>query len=111
MKNNVLAAVAASVIVLLGTTPARAVERGEVAEQYRWDLSALYADEAAWVAAGQSIGKQLPSLARWQGKLGESPATLLAALGEWEAAYREVDRYFAYALQLSDQDTRVARPQ
>ena len=82
-----------------------------MADQYRWDLSALYADEAAWVAAGQSIGKQLPSLARWQGKLGESPATLLAALGEWEAAYREVDRYFAYALQLSDQDTRVARPQ
>jgi oligoendopeptidase F len=111
MKNKVLAAVAASFVVLLGTAPARAVERGEVAEQYRWDLSALYADEAAWVAAGQSIGKQLPALARWQGKLGESPATLLAALGEWEAAYREVDRYFAYAMQLSDQDTRVARPQ
>jgi oligoendopeptidase F len=82
-----------------------------VAEQYRWDLSALYADEAAWVAAGQSIAKQLPVLGRWQGKLGESPATLLAALGEWEAAYREVDRYFAYAMQLSDQDTRAARPQ
>ena len=111
MKNNVLAAVTASFIVLLGAAPARAAERSEVAEQYRWDLSALYADEAAWVAAGQSIGKQLPSLARWQGKLGESPATLLAALGEWEAAYREVDRYFAYAMQLSDQDTRVARPQ
>ena len=111
MKNKVLAAVAASFVVLLGTATARAVERSEVAEQYRWDLSALYADEAAWVAAGQSIGKQLPVLARWQGKLGESPATLLAALGEWEAAYREVDRYFAYAMQLSDQDTRVARPQ
>jgi oligoendopeptidase F len=103
--------VTASLIVLLGAAPARAVERSEVAEQYRWDLSALYADEAAWVAAGQSIGQQLPSLARWQGKLGESPATLLAALGEWEAASREVDRYFAYAMQLSDQDTRVARPQ
>jgi len=111
MKNNVLAALAASFIVLLGATPVRAVERSEVAEQYRWELSALYADEAAWVAAGQSIGKQLPALGRWQGKLGESPATLLAAFGEWEAAYREVDRYFAYALQLSDQDTRVARPQ
>jgi oligoendopeptidase F len=111
MKNKVLAVVTASFIALLGTAPARAVERSEVAEQYRWDLSALYADEAAWVAAGQSIGKQLPALARWQGRLGESPATLLAALGEWEAAYREVDRYFAYAMQLSDQDTRVARPQ
>ena len=111
MKNKMLAAVTASLVVLLGAAPARAVERSEVAEQYRWDLSGLYADEAAWVAAGQSIGKQLPSLARWQGKLGESPATLLAALGEWEAAYREVDRYFAYAMQLSDQDTRVARPQ
>ena len=111
MKNKVLAAVVASFIVLPGAGPARAVERSEVAEQYRWELSALYADEAAWVAAGQSIGKQLPALARWQGKLGESPATLLAALGEWEAAYREVDRYFAYAMQLSDQDTRVARNQ
>ena len=62
MKNNVLAAATASLIVLLGAAPARAAERSEVAEQYRWDLSALYADEAAWVAAGQSIGKQLPSL-------------------------------------------------
>ena len=47
MKNKVLAAVAASFVVLLGTATARAVERSEVAEQYRWDLSALYADEAA----------------------------------------------------------------
>jgi oligoendopeptidase F len=111
MKNNGLGAVAAIGMVLLGIAPAGAGERAEVPERYRWDLSALYADEAAWVAGGQAIGQQLPALARWQGRLGESPATLLAALGDWEAAYREVDRYYAYAMQLSDQDTRVARPQ
>ncbi len=71
----------------------------------------LYSDEAAWAAAKQALVKDMPSLSKWQGKLGASPASLLEYMGAWEGASRRVDRLYAYAGQLYDQDTRVSRHQ
>jgi len=36
----------------------------------------------------------MPRLARWQGKLGESSASLLGALTDWEDVSRKVDRLY-----------------
>jgi len=111
MKNKILRLAAVTLGVLLGAVPALSVERSEIADKYKWDLRSLYADEAAWVAARQSLDNEIPGLGRWQGRLGESSATLLAALTDWENVTRQADRCFSYAMQLSDQDTRVARNQ
>ena len=62
--------------------PTYAVERSDVPEKYRWDLSALYADEAAWVAAKQQFLDAVPRVAAYQGKLGTSAAGLLEAMIE-----------------------------
>jgi oligoendopeptidase F len=96
---------------LFATAPAPATERSEIAEHYKWDLANLYADEAAWVAARQALEQDIPRLARWQGRLGESAASLLGALSDWERTRLQADRLYSYAQQLSDQDTRVARSQ
>jgi len=90
---------------------ALAGERSAIPEKYQWDMSALYGDEAAWVAAKQSLVKDIPALAQWQGKLGASPASLLEGMTAWESVSRRVDRLYAYASQLYDQDTRVSRNQ
>jgi oligoendopeptidase F len=90
---------------------AGAVERADVPAKYKWDLTALYADEAAWMAAKQQLVQDLPGLARWQGRLAESPASLLGAMTAFESANMRVDRLFAYAMQVYDQDTRVSRSQ
>jgi oligoendopeptidase F len=91
--------------------PVQAVERADVPLQYRWDLTSLFADEAAWVAAKQEFLAGLPALAAHQGKLGNSAADLLAGMTAWEQSSRRVDRLYSYASQLSDEDTRVARHQ
>jgi oligoendopeptidase F len=100
---------AISALVLGG--PVQALERADVPEKYQWDLRSLFADEAAWVAAKQEFLAGLPALAARQGKLGTSAADLLDGMTAWEQSSRRADRLYAYAAQLSDQDTRVARHQ
>jgi oligoendopeptidase F len=111
MKNKVLQLAAAALGALLAAAPAVSLERSEVPEQYRWDLGSLFAGEAQWVAAKDALKADIPSLGRWQGRLGESPATLLGAMTEWEKAYRSLERVYVYASAVSDEDTRVARNQ
>jgi oligoendopeptidase F len=111
MQNKVLQLAAAIVGALLAAAPAVSLERDEVPERYQWDLGSLYAGEAQWVAAKDALKAGIPSLGRWQGRLGESPATLLAAMTDWEKAYRSLERVYVYASAVSDQDTRVARNQ
>ena len=96
-----------SVLALAG--PVQALERSEVPARYQWDLKDLYVDEAAWVAGKQELVQSLPALAAWQGKLGASSASLLEGMTAWEQASRRVDRLYAYAFQVYDQDTRVSR--
>jgi len=111
MKNKAIYVALVALGGLFATAPAPATERSEVAEQYKWDLGNLYADEAAWVAAKQALEQDIPRLARWQGRLGESAASLLGALSDWEKTSLQADRLYSYAQQLSDEDTRVARSQ
>jgi oligoendopeptidase F len=111
MKNKVLHIAAAALGALLAAAPAASLERSEVPEQYQWDLGSLFAGEAQWVAAKDALRADIPSLARWQGRLGESPATLLGAMTDWEKAFRRLERVYVYASAVSDQDTRVARNQ
>jgi oligoendopeptidase F len=100
---------AATLVGVLATVPAWSLERAEIPEHYTWNLADLYPDTAAWEAARVALGTEIPQLGRWQGKLGESPGTLLAALTDRENVALAVDRLRSYASQLSDQDTRVSR--
>ena len=38
----------------------------------------------AWTAGKDELVKAIPTLAEWQGKMGESAASLLAAMTAWE---------------------------
>lgn len=98
-----------AICLLAATTSVHAVERSEVPEEYRWDLAALYPDEASWVAAKQEFIKAIPGVASHQGKLGESAASLLAAMTAFEQAVRQGERLYAYAYQRYSEDTRVGR--
>jgi oligoendopeptidase F len=111
MKYKALHLAAAALGTLLAAVPAASVERSEIAERYQWNLASLYADESAWIVEQQALGQSIPKLALWQGRLGESAASLYGALAEWEGVVRRVERFYSYAMQLSDQDTRVARAQ
>lgn len=55
-------------ISVVGLGTAHAVERSEVPEKYRWDLSALHADEAARATARPAFLESNPAVVVHQGK-------------------------------------------
>jgi oligoendopeptidase F len=100
-----------ALLAILLAGPLAAAERATIPEKYQWDMSALYADEAAWSAAKQALVKDIAGLSQWQGKLGASSASLRDGMAAWEGVSQRVDRLYAYASQSYDQDTRVSRHQ
>ncbi len=76
-----------------------------------WELTALYADDAAWEAARQTALAQLPQLKALQGTLGAGPASLLSAMQAISNEQRALTRLEAYARLKSDADTQVTANQ
>ena len=71
----------------------------------RWDLSALYQDDAAFDADASKLTAQLQQLAACKGQLGASPARLKSCLDLYAEARKRVSRLGTYASQYYDQDT------
>jgi len=86
-------------------------EREQVPDQYKWDLTQLYANDDAWRAAKEAFAKKIPSASQFKGTLAQSPAQLLKALDTLSDLNKELSRLYVYAALLSDQDTRVAKYQ
>ena len=74
----------------------------------RWDLTLLYADEAAFQAAKAKLTADLPKLKGFEGRLGESPATLLAAMNLLTDLQTQITRLSSYSSQAADENTRNA---
>jgi len=73
-----------------------------------WDLTPLYADDAAWKAAKDRVAAGIPKIKEFEGKLGQSPASLLAAMDYIEQLREEFVRLSVYASLNRDVDTRQA---
>ena len=97
-------------IVAMTSAAALAGERKDVPDKYKWNLADLYPSEAAWTAAKDALGKRLPELGKYRGRLGKSPRELLAALQTMFEIDLELSRLSVYAHGLSDEDVRAARP-
>ena len=72
-----------------------------------WDLTSLYANDAAWDASRAKVLAQLPELKTLQGTLATSPASLLAAMKKISDVRREVLRLGTYASLKGDENTKV----
>ncbi|HPF69460.1 MAG TPA: oligoendopeptidase F [Candidatus Krumholzibacteria bacterium] len=89
-----LAAAAAPAADLPAYTPDANASRDQVPDVYKWDLTPLFADVAAWEAELVAVDAALPGLAAYQGKL-KDPQALAGCL----------DLYFS----LHDRASRVAQ--
>lgn len=76
-----------------------------------WDLSEIYADDAAWDAARTKTLADVKGLTAYRGKLGESADTLAKALITASDLGRTVARIYVYASLKGDEDVRVAKNQ
>jgi oligoendopeptidase F len=81
-------------------------ERTQVPERYRWDLSHLFKTLDAWRDEKQQVVAGISELSRFQGRLANGPAELLACLDLYSAIGRRLARLAAYAGMASDEDTR-----
>jgi oligoendopeptidase F len=83
-------------------------ERGEIQDTYKWNLSDIYANDAAWRAAKEKLQADIPRLAQFRGRLTDSSAVLADTLDLMFGLDKEMARLDAYASMLADQDTRDA---
>jgi oligoendopeptidase F len=81
-------------------------ERGEIDEQYRWDLSSAFDDDEAWAAAADEARDRIDELAAYEGRATEDAATLAELLALREEVFRLVERVGAYARLRHSEDTR-----
>ena len=83
-------------------------DRASIADKYKWDLTHIYASNAAWRAAKEKLEADIPSLRQFKGTLGQSPGALADVLERATALRKTYYRVATYANLQADQDTRVA---
>lgn len=78
--------------------------REEMNELYTWDLTSMYADDAAQEADAEAVKAVFPKLAEFSGKLAEGPEVLADALDLIGETARKMSNVYVYAHLKNDQD-------
>jgi oligoendopeptidase F len=100
---------ALAALALVFAAPAHAADPNDPA--FMWDLRDLYATPQAWDEEAAALGKAIPALAQYEGKLGADAQTLYGALSAMSDTERRLSRLYTYASLAADTDTRVAAAQ
>ncbi len=74
-----------------------AKSRSDIPEKYRWDLTRIFPDDAAFEAAFKKVETLMVRFKGLQGTLGKSGDALLAALTLHDELSAELDRVVVYA--------------
>src|SRR5947208_9784308 len=82
--------------------------REQVPVEETWDLTPLYADEAAWEADFARVEGARDAVVARRGTLGESAASLAGALDARAALDELLERLFVYAMLRRDENTADA---
>ncbi len=85
--------------------------RNEIDEKYKWNVSAMYPDEADWEKDMDRCAELASAFAGYRGRLTGDAGTLLSALKDMEELERTFERVYVYARMKRDEDNRVSRYQ
>ena len=83
-------------------------ERDDIASRYKWDLTDMYIDAAAWDADRKRFLESLSTLSAHRGQLGDSGARLLQAIESIQAVETIIANLYVYAGLKSYEDTRIS---
>lgn len=95
----------------LSLTVSLAHPQGSQPEGYIWDLADIYATVADWEEAMVELATRIEALEDYQGTLGDSPESMLAALREISATNKETARAYVYTSLERDADQREPEAQ
>ncbi len=79
--------------------------RSDIPAELTWDLSPMYADDAAWENDFTSLDALLEAFTAFRGRLAESPATLKQAIEALDELERRGEKLYCYAHLKSDENT------
>ena len=79
--------------------------RSDVPEQFKWDLTRLFASDEAWEAECEALRAMPEKVAAFAGKLGESAATLFDYFKLSDELEVRISKLYGYASCASDGDT------
>ena len=89
----------------------RLKERHEIAEQYKWNIEAMYSDIASWEKDFQDCLEESQKYSRFANRLGSSAEILADAFETKDAIWQKLERVYVYARMKKDEDNRVSQYQ
>jgi len=98
-------------ILLINNSFAQNIERDQVEEKHKWNLSDIYPSTAAWQADVDMMKTEVEKLADFNGKLGESAEALFKALKAGSAFVKTLSIAWAYASNLSNENLNISENQ
>lgn len=101
------AGVLIAIIGLAWVAQAEELERKDVEDKYKWDLTAMYPNNAAWDADYIWIESKLPELEGYKGKVSKSGKDLKAYLDLVVEVGGHQENLYTYANMSHHLDTRV----
>ena len=97
-KRSAISLICTGLVVLAGSATLHAQDsQPAVDEQYIWDLTDFYPTKEAWESELARLRSEVDTIAAYEGKLGESASSLLAALDAASAYRKELLRVWTYA--------------
>lgn len=85
-------------------------ERSEIESQYKWDLTRLFADDAAWEQTLAGLDKQVKEVAAFAGRLKDAGA-IREYLDASMTLSRTLSNLYCYASMRRSEDTRAEAAQ
>lgn len=82
----------------------RLPERREVPDDMKWRLEDIYQSDELWEKDFQWVKSQLPVLAGFEGRLGQSGSILLECLRLKDEVFQKQEKLFVYAHMRKDED-------
>ena len=80
--------------------------RDEISEQYRWDLTSIFENDEAFLSALEKAKNYPEQCLSFQGRISQSPETLLEYLRFGDEMSIERSKWVNYANRKADEDTR-----
>ncbi len=94
-------------MVVCAILPMKAqTERNSIEDQYKWDLTPIYASDAEWDQKLEDFKTEMQKISDFKGTLGTSASSLLAYLNYSNDLMKEAYRLYLYASLKSDMDLR-----
>jgi oligoendopeptidase F len=86
-------------------------KREDIAEQYKWDLSALYPTDEAWEKDFKQLQGGFDAFDQYKGHLNESAHMLIGCLKLYDSLDIILSRLYVYAFLKSDENQRADKYQ